>query len=71
MDVRRKVAARRQAARKELGLRPEQLAAKLDISRETLLDWEAGAYWPMSKVSERWRNALRPGSRSGRQARRG
>lgn len=66
--VRRQVAARRRQQREALGFAVPQLAAKLGISHETLVDWEAAEYWPMPEVSERWRNALRPGSRARRAA---
>lgn len=67
--VRRQVASRRRQQREALGLDVRQVAAKLGISHETLVDWESAAYWPLPEVSERWRNVLRPGSRHARKDR--
>lgn len=69
INIRLGVAARRRQLREQLGLTPQQLAARilvtpqLHVSAETLTDWENAAYWPMPDVSEKWRQALRNAQR--------
>lgn len=74
LSTRREAAKNRREARQRRGWSLQELASRIrisppdappvNVSADTLADWEDAAYWPLPEVSERWREALRRGRRT-------